>query len=183
MKNIFQKCRGMQGWQCQKPQKLSRGMAVCRQDRAYKDYTSNSIPTFFENSCLKEISVLAKCPPEKLTARAFVSYDGFPMYAHYGQVGAIPTQSIDPLIQLPYTLYMQECVHWKAFLIHERSCSKLSGPLAILFQRFSTQDTPQVAKMHLQTYCQETGKVVNYFSSPFCHVTLSTCAARMYVRT
>ena len=28
-----------------KPQKLDIGMAVCRQDRAYKDYTSNPILT------------------------------------------------------------------------------------------------------------------------------------------
>ena len=30
-----------------KPQKLGVGMAVCRQDREYKDYTSNPIPTSF----------------------------------------------------------------------------------------------------------------------------------------
>ena len=29
----------------QNPQKLSIAMAVCRQDRPYKDYTSNPIPT------------------------------------------------------------------------------------------------------------------------------------------
>ena len=33
--------------QCQKPQKLGIGMAVCRQDRAYKDYTSNRFPTYY----------------------------------------------------------------------------------------------------------------------------------------
>ena len=34
-------------WQCQKPQKLDRVVAVSRQDRVYKDYTSNPIPTSF----------------------------------------------------------------------------------------------------------------------------------------
>ena len=33
--------------QCQKPQKLGVGMAVCRKDRAYKHYTNNPIPTSF----------------------------------------------------------------------------------------------------------------------------------------
>ena len=39
--------KGMQGCQCQKPQKLGVRMAVCKQDKAYKDYTSNPIPTSF----------------------------------------------------------------------------------------------------------------------------------------
>ena len=47
IKNIFKKCRGMWGWPCQKLQKLGVGMAVCRQDMLYKDYTTNPIPTSF----------------------------------------------------------------------------------------------------------------------------------------
>ena len=41
------KCKGIQGWLCQKPQQLGVEMAVCRQDMLYIDYTSNSIPTSF----------------------------------------------------------------------------------------------------------------------------------------
>ena len=29
--------------------------------------------------------------PERLRTRALMSYENFPMYAHYGHVGAIPT--------------------------------------------------------------------------------------------
>ena len=47
MKNIFKKCIGMKGWPCQKLQKLGVGMAVCRDDMLYKDYTTNPIPTSF----------------------------------------------------------------------------------------------------------------------------------------
>ena len=47
MKIITQNCRGMYGWQCHKPQTLGVWMAVRRQDRTYKEYTSNPIPTHF----------------------------------------------------------------------------------------------------------------------------------------
>ena len=37
---------GCRDGSAKKPQKLGIGMAVCRQDRVNKDYTSNPIPTF-----------------------------------------------------------------------------------------------------------------------------------------
>ena len=39
MKNIFQKCKGDIGMAVPKTQQLGVGMAVCREDMLYKDYT------------------------------------------------------------------------------------------------------------------------------------------------
>ena len=62
-KYILQKCRGIQGWQCQKPYELGIGMAVSSQERLYKDYTSNPIPTSFFFTIV--FTVISQCSLQK----------------------------------------------------------------------------------------------------------------------
>ena len=45
-------CKGMQGWQCQKPQKLGVGMAVCRQNRLYTTQVTPSLHLFYMHDIL-----------------------------------------------------------------------------------------------------------------------------------
>ena len=48
-----------------KTTETSIGMVVCRQDRVYKDYTSNPIPTSFFHVIVQEISANSTDGEEK----------------------------------------------------------------------------------------------------------------------